>query len=84
MRVGMEPSERGASSRILIVTVDDLKAGFLVDKLGGVKAVKAASIVAPGPDSGVEPRFLKGVIATPAAGVLLLDAASLIWPDEQL
>lgn len=84
MRVGMEPSGSGSASRILVVTVEDIKAGFLVDKLGGVKAVKASSIEAPPPDTGVAPRFLKGVIASPeGAGVLLLDAASLIWPDEQ-
>ena len=82
-RVGMEPSEVGSSSRILIVTVEDIKAGFLVDKLGGVKAVKAAAIEAPAPDTGVAPRFLKGVIASSGGGLLLLDAASLVWPDEQ-
>jgi len=79
-RAGMEKTVEGPSSRILIVTVDDLKAGFLVDRLGVVKAVTAASVAAPGPGTAVPARFLKGVIAS---GAMLLDAASLIWPDEQ-
>lgn len=83
MRVGMTASEGAPSSRILIVTVDDIKAGFLVDRLGGVKALAASAIEAPAADSAVPGRFLKGVIATEAGGVLLLDAATLIWPDEQ-
>ena len=82
-RVGMTLCEGGAASRILIVTVDDIKAGFLVDRLGGVKSVKAASVEAPGADAGVAARFLKGVIASPEGGTLLLEAAALIWPDEQ-
>lgn len=81
-RVGMEKTVAGPSSRILIVTVDDLKAGFLVDRLGVVRAVKAAAVEAPGPDTIVPARFLKGVISS-AQGTLLLDAAALVWPDEQ-
>lgn len=82
-RFGMAPTDVRSSSRILIVTVDDLKAGFLVDRLGGVKAVKAASVGQPGPDLGVSGRFLKGAVASSGTSVLLLNAAALIEPDEQ-
>lgn len=83
MRFGMEPRDALPSSRILIVTVDDLKAGFLVDRLGGVKAVRAASVEEPGPDLGVPGRFLKGVVQSAGNSVLLLNAGALIEPDEQ-
>jgi purine-binding chemotaxis protein CheW len=83
MRFGMEPREALPSSRILVVTVDDLKAGFLVDRLGGVKAVRAASVEEPGPDLGVPGRFLKGVVQSAGNSVLLLNAGALIEPDEQ-
>jgi purine-binding chemotaxis protein CheW len=84
MRFGMEPLGAMPSSRILVATVDDLKAGFLVDRLGGVKAVKTASVEKPGPDAGAPVRFLKAVIQTAGGSVLLLDAGALIEPDEQL
>jgi purine-binding chemotaxis protein CheW len=84
MRFGLPPSEVAPSSRIIISTVDDLKAGFLVDRLGGVKAVKAASVEKPASDDSVAPvRFLKGVIRSDGGSVLLLDAGALIEPDEQ-
>lgn len=83
IRFGMEPLEVRPSSRILVVTVDDLKAGFLVDRLVGVKAVKSAAVVSPGSDLGVHSRFLKGVVSSSGMSVLLLNASSLIEPDEQ-
>lgn len=82
-RFGLEPMEARTSSRILVVTIDDVKAGFLVDKLVGVKAVKAASIERPGPDMGVPARFLKGAAAYSGSRVHLLSPAALIEPDEQ-
>jgi purine-binding chemotaxis protein CheW len=82
-RLGMEPAGASPLSRILIVTVDDLKAGFLVDRLGGVKAVRAASMSAPVADLGVPTRFMKGVVQSSGNSVLLLDAGALIEPDEQ-
>lgn len=83
MRLGIGRAEALPSSRILVVTVDDLKAGFFVDRLGGVKAVKAASVEAPGDDLAVPARFVKGAIASQDNTVLLLDAAALVEPDEQ-
>ena len=83
MRFGMEPAEALPSSRILVVTVDDLKAGFLVDRLVGVKAVRAASVQQAGPDHGAPGRFLKGVFQSSGNSVLLLDAGALLEPDEQ-
>lgn len=83
MRFGMGPADIRPSSRILIVTIDDIKAGFLVDRLGGVKAVKAASVREPDPDLDVPVRFLKGTVLSSGNSVLLLNAAALIEPDEQ-
>lgn len=81
-RLGMDTAS-SPSSRILVVTVDDVKAGFLVDRLGGVKAVRSASIEAPGADLGVPLGFLKGVAQSSGNSVLLLDPKALIEPDEQ-
>lgn len=81
-RFGMERAS-SSSSRILVVTVEDVKAGFLVDRLGCVKAVRAASVGAPADGLGVPARFMKGVVRSSGLSVLLLDAKALIEPDEQ-
>lgn len=83
MRFGMGPVEVRPQSRILVVTVDDLKAGFLVDRLVGVRSVKGPYVEGADPELGVPARFMKGHVRSSGAGVPILNAAALIEPDEQ-
>lgn len=83
MRFAMEPAQVRPQSRILVVTVDDVKAGFLVDRLIGVKSVKGPCHTEADPGLGVPARFLKGHVQSSGMGVPILNAAALIEPDEQ-
>ncbi len=72
-------SANGRAGRILITAVEDLKAGFVVDKLSGVKEVPASSL-GPANDAPEDPAagFLKGVIRVKDVVIRLLDAARLL------
>lgn len=82
-RFGMGSIEVRPQSRILVVTVDDVKAGFLVDRLVGVKSVKGPYAEGADPGLGVPVRFLKGHVSSSGVSVPILSAAALIEPDEQ-
>jgi purine-binding chemotaxis protein CheW len=75
-RLGIPPDGTSAAAgRILIAAMEDLKAGFTVDRLAGVKEVPVQSVVAPGKsDSG----FVKGVIHGADALILLLNISRLV------
>lgn len=74
-RLGIPPDCSTGAGRILIAAMEDLKAGFTVDRLAGVKEVPVQSVVAPDKsDSG----FLKGVIHGGDAPILLLNISRLV------
>lgn len=69
-------SSRPMSGRILVIPVDDLRAGFVVDRLSGVKEVSADSLT---PDDGCDrPEFLRGAVHVNGKAIRLLDAVKLI------
>lgn len=59
-------------SRVLVTSVGDLKVGFLVDRMGGVREVAVATI------EPVDDGFVKGLIKAPGGLILLLDIVRLI------
>jgi len=63
--------------RILIASVEDIKAGFTVDRLAGVKEVPASSL---GPFNGdeLDAPFIKGLITVGDNMIRLLSAGRLI------
>lgn len=74
-RLGIVPDGFNGAGRILIAAVEDLKAGFTVDRLAGVKEVPVQSVVlSAGPDHG----FLKGVIHAGDDPILLLEISRLV------
>jgi len=74
-RLGLVSDGPSATGRILITAIDDIKAGFTVDRLAGVKEVPVESLVSPGDsDSG----FVKGVIHSGNDPILLLDISRLV------
>lgn len=79
-----ESAQGGKAGRILVASVDDLKAGFIVERLSGVKEVPVSSIDGD-LDGFDEPcrGFLKGLIRG-ASVIRLLDAGRLMEfrPDE--
>ncbi|MBI5642456.1 MAG: chemotaxis protein CheW [Deltaproteobacteria bacterium] len=66
------------SCRILVASIEDLKAGFIVDKLSGVKEVTVSSIDKDVDAEDVPYRgFLKGTIRG-AAAIRILDTGKLL------
>lgn len=59
-------------ARVLVTSVGDLKVGFLVDRMGGVREVAVASI------EHVDDGFVKGLINAAGGLILLLDIVRLI------
>lgn len=83
MRLGGPAVESKPSNRIIIVSVDDLKAGFLVDRLSGVKEVRAKALDSLMTAPGLPENFLKGVIEVNEKKIFLLDSAGLTHLSEQ-
>lgn len=80
MRLGLGASESRPSSRILVVAIEDLKAGLMVDRLSGVKEIPR-SLVGP-PEEGPDALFVKGIINTGERAIRLLDASALVDAAE--
>ncbi|MDO8427237.1 MAG: chemotaxis protein CheW [Deltaproteobacteria bacterium] len=76
-RLGIGAADCKRLCRILITSIEDLKAGFLVDRLSGVKDVPVSSI-GPALEGERAFKFLKGLIATKEKPIKLLNAAKLI------
>lgn len=78
MRLGVGSSEVPLG-RILITSFDDLKVGFIVDRLSGVKEVPLNSIVlSNGMEDGPASLFVKGVISGNGKTVSILNLGRLI------
>ncbi len=77
-RLNIGEAESGRVCRILITSVEDLKAGFLVDRLSGVKDVPVSSIGPAAHLGDKAAKFLKGLIAAKDRPIRLLDASKLI------
>jgi purine-binding chemotaxis protein CheW len=79
MRLGIGSSKDNLG-RILVTSIDDLKVGFIVDRLSGVREVALSSVV---PYIGTEngptmSRFLKGVVSANGMNVSILNLGRLI------
>ncbi|WKZ33906.1 MAG: chemotaxis protein CheW [Thermodesulfobacteriota bacterium] len=77
MRLGLGKVNGRPTARILVVAVEDLKAGLLVDRLSGVKEVPAR-LLEPPEDSEPQAAFMKAVIHDGERVIRLLDAGVLI------
>jgi purine-binding chemotaxis protein CheW len=74
-RLGMDSTgDHFMMKRILVAGVDDLRAGFMVDRMGGVKDVKSRAIKSAPRKS----RFLKGTIRLKNGTVNILDITKLL------
>jgi len=73
-RLQIGATEISQTGRILIASIEDLKAGFMVDRLSGVRDVPMKAFEPCPDDSG----FLKGFIYHNNRVIRLLDPANLI------
>lgn len=81
LRLGLAPDSSG-HGRILVASVEEVKAGFTVDRLAGVKDVPTSSLGPLNGDGGdVDAPFLKGLIRVGDTIIRLLNAGTLIEFD---
>lgn len=76
-RLCMDSAGRLHGSRILIAAVEDLKVGFIVDRMTGVKAVPVRFIQSSADEKGADAGFLKGMISTGNSQIRLLNIGRL-------
>ncbi len=82
-RLGIVSSPRSTyGARILITFVDDMRTGFLVDRLSGVRDILLSDVRVPAENevASCEKEFVKGVIISGDRVIRLLSAARLADP----
>jgi len=79
MRLGIGSSKDNLG-RILVTSFDDLKVGFIVDRLSGVREVALSSIVPPNgtEDGSTMSLFVKGSVSANGRNVRILNLGRLI------
>ncbi|MBT9382845.1 chemotaxis protein CheW [Pseudooceanicola sp. CBS1P-1] len=85
-RFGIAPTERGDRQRILVLNVDGIRTGYIVDSVAEVLRVPA-SAMEPSPRLSKEADRLVGRVASLQNGarmVLVLDARALMADDAEL
>ena len=78
-RLGLEPRERPASARVIVVEVPEGTVGLIVDGVNGVLCLPASSIEAPSElVRGVEEDHIRGVGKSGDKLIILLQIASVL------
>lgn len=84
-RFGLSAGERTGQSRIIIVQVNNVTFGMIVDSVQEVLRIPASSIEPPPPIAagGVDSSFLKGVALLDDRLVILLEHTKILYENEQ-
>lgn len=83
LRFGMEPEEESMHTAIIIVEVDKVNVGFIVDRVEEVASIDAANLgVAPKFGNSVDTDFISGVAQIEENVVMILDVLKLFEADE--
>jgi len=82
-RFGVQFTEAGRDSRVIVVEISQLKVGLVVDGVSEVLRIPEQQIESAALLSNTETEFIKGVIKTDKRLIILLDAAKLFSISEQ-
>ena len=83
-RLGMEDQAFDENSKIIIVWYNDIQIGFTVDKVSEIIKVEEANVEATPPSiTGIDKRFLSGVIKSGEHLLLALDLTKVLSTDEE-
>ena len=83
-RFGLEPQQETKQTRIIIVTMNKLKVGAVVDGVSEVLSVPDDAIEAiPVTVSSVNSAFLKGIVRIENRLIILLDLGKVLEFEEQ-
>lgn len=79
MRLGVGSYDKRSAPRLLITSVDDVKAAFMVDRLCGVEEVPEATVRSPREfKTRIPKKYLKGIIKHNRRLVRLLDVRAVL------
>jgi purine-binding chemotaxis protein CheW len=83
-RLGMKDQEFDENSKIIIVWYNDIQIGFTVDKVSEIIKVEDVNVENTPPSiTGVDKRFLSGVIRTGEKLLLTLDLTRVLSSEEE-
>ncbi len=83
-RLGMEDQAFDENSKIIIVWYNDIQIGFTVDKVSEIIKVEEANVETTPPSiTGIDKRFLSGVIKSGEHLLLALDLTKVLSTDEE-
>lgn len=83
-RLGMQDQAFDENSKIIIVWHNDIQIGFTVDKVSEIIKVEESNIESTPPSvSGIDKRFLSGVIKMGEKLLLTLDLTNVLSTEEE-
>lgn len=83
-RFGLPPVEAGKNTRIIIVEIDGLTVGMIVDAVSEVLRVPAEAVEPPSPlMMTVDSAFITGIAKVSERLVILLDLSKVLTPIER-
>ncbi|WP_078060712.1 chemotaxis protein CheW [Desulfotomaculum copahuensis] len=84
-RLGLPPAVTGEGTRIIIVDVDGITAGLIVDGVSEVLRLPASSVrPAPAAVGGVNAAYLQGIALLEERLIILVDMTRVLQADEKL
>lgn len=82
-RFGMKESDQSENTRIIIVYMDDIKAGMIVDAANDVTDIPGATVEPPPSVVGtVETDYIRGIAKLEDRLLILLDLHKVLHEDE--
>ncbi|MBP7175907.1 MAG: purine-binding chemotaxis protein CheW [Thermoclostridium sp.] len=83
-RLGFEDQAFDENTKIIIVWYNDIQIGFTVDKVSEIIKVEEANVESTPPSiTGVDKRFLSGVVKYGEKLILTLDLTKVLSTDEE-
>jgi purine-binding chemotaxis protein CheW len=85
-RFGLQPNEEQLPTRILVINMEDIIAGFLVDSVTEVIRVNKSTIQdAPGKIVGIDKEYIWGVTKRSPEShlIMLLDIERVLWIEDE-
>ncbi|MGI6734212.1 MAG: chemotaxis protein CheW [Anaerovoracaceae bacterium] len=83
LKFGREPIEYTERTCIIVIDIDDVSVGLIVDKVDEVLTIEEGGIAAPpASKTGFENRYIKGIGKSGGNVQLLLDCEKLLKNDE--
>jgi purine-binding chemotaxis protein CheW len=84
-RFGLPAREIDKNSRIIVVSVDQIEVGMIVDEVSEVVTVPEGVVeAAPAIATSVDSSFIKGIAKLDQRLVILLDLSRILVADEQI